>query len=244
MPRLIVVGVCAFVCIAPSSAISAEPNLILNGSFEAGNVGFNSDYLFAATAYEEGTYGIGTNPQALSSNFPTTAGDHTTGLGNMMVVNGSPQTDATVWSQSVPVAQDSQYAFSCWIASVYPSNTARLRFTVNGIQLGNTFNASTAAGSWFPFSATWNAGSNSSALIRIVDINTDGSGNDFALDDLALRPTAVPEPCGVLLFTELATLVSLSGLRRRANTLARAAAFNPARNLIRGKMLITQPVRL
>lgn len=63
-------------------------NLIANPSFSLGNTGFTSSYTYTTNLWPEGTYYIGANPTTYHSSFAS-CGDHTTGTGLMMIVNGS-----------------------------------------------------------------------------------------------------------------------------------------------------------
>lgn len=100
----------ATLCVAASvSQVRVEllggPNLIVNGDFEAGNTGFNTDYRFSpGSIFDFHEYAITTNPR-LVPNQATAFGDHTSGSGLMMAVNGplSP-TVLTVWSQTVALS--------------------------------------------------------------------------------------------------------------------------------------------
>jgi hypothetical protein len=56
-------------------------NLIVNGDFELGNQGFNSEYIFSpGNLVPEGTYGILNNPNLAHPNFAACS-DHTSGSG-------------------------------------------------------------------------------------------------------------------------------------------------------------------
>lgn len=169
------------------------PNLIFNGNFELGNTGFYSDYIVPTPPYSqwgplgpEGTYMISTNPQATHTNFAP-CNDHTSGNGNMMVVNGDPQPNARVWCQNITVDPDSDYEFSTWATSVNPSNPAQLQFSIDGVQLGSTFNLTPTTCRWQEFFEEWTSGGGNNPYeveICIVNKNTATSGNDFALDDI------------------------------------------------------------
>src|SRR4051812_6854698 len=84
-------------------AVRAQ-NLLTNGNFSAGNTGFTSEYVFvnSGVSTTPGTYGIRTNSQSYNPNF-NLFGDHTTGNGNMMLVDGHPTPNRTVWSETIPV---------------------------------------------------------------------------------------------------------------------------------------------
>jgi hypothetical protein len=175
---------------APSSTLSSTPlacpPLLVNGDFEAGNTGFLSGYTFSPGNITFGaTYDVLFNPLSahpLAASF----GDHTNGLGLMLAVNGDGSPGTVVWSQTVPVTASTEYAFSAWLASWVPASPAQLQLLINGTPLG-TFMASSTAALWEQFTTTWNSGLSTSATIEIINLNTELGGNDFALDDLALR---------------------------------------------------------
>lgn len=160
-------------------------NLILNPHFTDGNVGVVSDYDFVSTIRTQGVYGVNTSAANLNSVFFEDCPDHTSGMGQMMVVDGSPVADEKVWCQTVTVEAGADYAFSTWLTSVNPSNPARLQFSVNGTRLGGVFMAGADVCDWRQFYAVWNAASATEAEICIVNQNTNPQGNDFALDDFA-----------------------------------------------------------
>jgi len=169
------------------TALSTD-NLIVNGDFSAGATGFTSDYIpgtggaFGLLSLE-GQYAVSTNPLLTHTNFAN-CNDHSPGTGNMMVVNGAGVANQNVWCQDVSVAPNTNYGFSAWIASVVASSPAQLQFSVNGVIIGGTFNASPATCNWTEFFQVWNSGPTGLAQICIVNQNTALSGNDFAIDDI------------------------------------------------------------
>ena len=164
--------------LTPTSA-----NLIVNGDFSAGNTGFTSAYNYTVTNQNAGEYFIGPDPKAWYINFDACK-DHTSGTGNMMLINGANQANVNVWKQTVTVQPNTNYNFSAWVEGLYFKNPAQLQFSINGILIGNTFTASSTSCLWQQFATGWNSGSNTSAVISIVNQNTAFSGNDFALDDI------------------------------------------------------------
>ncbi|MEI6766684.1 MAG: hypothetical protein WCM76_13705, partial [Bacteroidota bacterium] len=166
---------------------SPSGQVINNGNFSAGNTGFWSSYIYQSNLIPEGDYYIGTNPNTYHSNFsPCT--DHTTGTGNMMIINGAPTANVTVWCQTIATIPGVDYAFSTWVTSVHPTSPAVLQFSINGVLLGSPFTAPATTCQWTQFYALWNAGSNTTATICIVNQNTALTGNDFALDDINFSP--------------------------------------------------------
>jgi hypothetical protein len=180
----------ALLALACGSAHAAT-NLVTNGDFSAGVSGFTSGYTYSpGYGWPEGTYDVTTDPH-LNHPLWSSFGDHTTGSGEMLVLNGSPDADTSAWSQTISVTSGKTYDFTAWVASSYPTSPATLSFSVNGTQVGSTFTASTTTGLWQEFSGDFTASSNSAAL-SIIDTNLTRSGNDFALDDISV--SAVPEP--------------------------------------------------
>lgn len=172
------------------TSLSSGTNLIPNGNFSAGNTGFTSQYIYAANNTTEGEYFVGTNPQAWNPLAPTCP-DHTSGNGNMMLVNGSPIPDAEVWKTSVTVTPNTNYTFSTWICPVSNPNPAQLAFSINGNSIGSLISATLPTCNWIQFYTTWNSGNATTAIISIINKNMIAFGNDFALDDISFAPFTV-----------------------------------------------------
>lgn len=177
------------VVITDASCIVSGVELIVNGDFSAGNTGFTSNYVYCNTAnclIPEGTYAIGSSPSFFHSGF-CNCPDHTSGTGDLMIVNGSAIPGSNVWCQTITVTPNTTYNFSTWVTSLNTISPASLQFSVNGVPLGGIFNAPNSCCPWLQFFAIWNSGTNTSATICIVNQNTTFGGNDFALDDISFR---------------------------------------------------------
>ena len=230
---VLVAAVCAF---APAGS-AADP-IILNAHFSLGNSGFSSAYGYLAypsgesprLLYPEGMFTVGSNPGFVHERWAD-FGDHTTGDGLMLIVNGNRAADALVWSTAVVVDPDTQYDFTAWAASVYPRSPSGLAFSINGTLLGSPFLLPSDTGTWQQFTAGWYSGNYSTAVLSLINVNTEWNGNDFALDDIALtvRPqiseaflepeveiAPVPEPGSTLLLLA-SSLAGLAGYARRRN---------------------------
>ena len=164
---------------------AAGPNIIFNGDFELGNVGFTSNYTYNATSlWNESTYMVGLSPQTYHANF-FNCSDHTTGTGKHMIVNGAVTPNITIWQQNIQIVPNTNYIFSCWVQNVGPdANLAQLQFRINGNLIGPVFLSSDTICHWTQFYTLWNSNTNNSAVISIVNQNIGGGGNDFALDDI------------------------------------------------------------
>ncbi|MDB4925868.1 hypothetical protein [Mucilaginibacter sp.] len=173
-------------------------SVVANGNFSSTSpTGFTSSYTNTTTntpngseLYIEGKYAIGANPKSYHTAF-SQFGDHTTGSGNMLIVNGASAANVTVWTQNINIVANTNYVFSVWVTSATSSNPAILQFSIDGTPLGTaiTPSASLADGTWQYFTTTWNSGGNSGGLpIALVNQNTSTSGNDFAIDDIVFAP--------------------------------------------------------
>jgi gliding motility-associated-like protein len=173
-------------------------DLVVNGDFEDANTGFSSDYVVGTTGpygplSVEGTYVVMSDPSVAHSHFPF-FGDHTSGKGNMIIINGNSVKNASVWCQSIKVVPNTNYNFSTWAATCSAKTKdelAQLQFSINGSVIGPVFSPSLTVGVWSQFNAVWNSGSNTTASICIVNQNITLLGNDFALDDIFLQEICV-----------------------------------------------------
>ena len=164
-------------------------NLITNGDFSMGDTGFTSDYIYGTGGgvgllSNEGQYAIADNAGDTHNQFAN-CNDHTGG-GNMMVINASGDA-SNLWCQVITVEPNTDYFFSAWVTSVTSENPAQLQFSVNGLQLGTSFNASPSTCNWQQFSSEWSSDATTTAEICIVNTNFTPAGNDFALDDISFE---------------------------------------------------------
>ncbi len=171
-------------------------NIIVNGDFESGNTGFNTDYVYGTGGSwgllsTEGQYAISTSPSLTHTNFIPCA-DHTSGAGNMLIANGAGTPNTNVWCQDVTVTPNTDYLFSAWISNVLNGvNVANLQFYVDGIAIGNIFSTNTTGCIWENYNDIWNSGAATSVTICIVNQNTTNAGNDFAIDDISFAPICI-----------------------------------------------------
>lgn len=212
-----------------------NPSIIVNGDFEMGNTGFSSAYIYIpddpnsqSEMNWEGTYTTIHDPDLVHSNW-SSCNDHTPSGSQMLVVNGAASLQ-DVWCQTVNVSQNSWYNVSAWVASVHWSSPASLQFSINDTPIGNIVNASNNTCNWAPFNASWNSGSNTTATICILNLNTSTGGNDFAIDDIAMFPLcSVEDAMTITVLDEPAPEISITGLQTLClgNVAAYSASLTP-----------------
>ena len=175
-----------------TASFSVAQELVTNGNFNAGAVGFTTAYINDQNnVVPEGNYAVRTDANIVHPSFY--GKDHTTGTGNFMIVNGKPApAGATVWAQSnIPVTPNTTYYFSAWGLSLVDNNNAVLQFTINGFQNGSIaylpkgYTNNNGPYTWVRFFGSWNSGSSTIANIAIANLNTALNGNDFGLDDIS-----------------------------------------------------------
>ncbi len=191
-----------------SATMKVGNELVVNGDFTDGNTGFISGYAYKEDIpnYNQelvddsgnNAYAVGTSGQNYHPSFYGM--DHTnnqTGDRNFMLVNGHGS--ITVWQETVTVEPNTNYYYSAWAMNLNPTSPARLQFEVNGVKIGTiadltnapkpTSNATVDLSNWVRFyngnNTGWNSGSATTAVIRIVDLNSAANGNDFGLDDIS-----------------------------------------------------------
>jgi hypothetical protein len=158
-------------------------NLIINGDFSQGNTGFTSSYNYAFPNLLEGQYYVGPNAQLWNPGMAS-CGDHSTGTGKMLLINGATAANVPVYCQTVTIQPNTNYAFSTWLVS-FTVPVSQLQFSINGVLVGSIFSGSSTLCDWRRFYYVWNSGNSSTATICIVNQNTSASGNDFGLDDIS-----------------------------------------------------------
>lgn len=167
-------------------------NLITNGDFSAGNTGFTSQlsyisYTGTQALCYEGTYSVGTNPHNYHQNWVNATHD-----GNMLIVNGATSPGIVVYQTTINNIQPhTNYAVKFEAANIdnmaTNSNIARFQFSIDGQMVENIFPISTNIFQWDKYYQIWNSGNNSTATITIVNQNTSGGGNDFAIDNIEVH---------------------------------------------------------
>ncbi len=225
--RNIVIGAALLSVATPG--LSAE--LLANGNFEAGNVGFTSDYRFQAAAAgalsDAGTYTVGTDAGLVNANFAS-FGDVNTGTGRYLIANGGVPGGSTIWrSPIISVNQGTEYLFKGALATATAGQQARIdiyyAFDGGAANILGTANSSTQAGDWFGLEARFLT---TGTLLNIFIVNreTTLTGNGIALDNLRIigdavagPPSTIPEPDTWGLMAGGLGLVGAAVRRRRRN---------------------------
>ncbi len=165
-----------------------DSNLFVNSAFEDSppNSGFTSQYVETTeTNLISGSYVITDTPNKGWGAAHLDIGDHTSGTGNMMVIDGSTSANDTLYKQTVVVSSGKSYVFSFWGINAHTlspgTNPANLELVVNNISLG-TYELIEMQ--WRIKFAFWRATFSGPVEVAIINRQINGLGNDFAIDDV------------------------------------------------------------
>jgi len=177
--------------VASLSLAQVRAQTFTNGGFEAGDVGFSSDYNFADANSEEGQFSVRNDPQNWNQEF-VNFGDHTTGTGKMLVVNGATSGNPAVWRATIGTDPNASFRFQAWVGTAVAGGPANLILRVDGLQIGSSFVLPDEPGSWVLWEQPWTSSAGATHTFEIINANTSRFPNDFYMDDIDLLET-LPE---------------------------------------------------
>ena len=202
--KVIVVGICVIFASIHFIFAQTFTNCIPNGSFELGNVGFESSFTFSDHSAPPGYYSVSDRASSLNKDFKDpVGGDHTeAGYGMYMVVNSDGMKGEKAWCSKITILPNSEYDFSVFFCNIYKLLPPKTDFAFeNGDVKGNDPKIKVTIGSeeivierdlyhmfrWLNASAVWYSGEHSGPIrICIENLNANAKGNDLALDDISL----------------------------------------------------------
>ncbi len=194
------------------SCIAGSQNLLTNGDFESGGNGVG--FIVNGAGYNQinppfsgttsaGDFAITTNPQPMNTAFFIADGDHTTGNGKMLIIDGNGNAgQPRFWRAGnagggvCGLIPGTTYLFGFWIKSVATTVTNTATRANIGYQITNASNIQIITGGPFaPLPANgWQQvcyvfTANAACVnIELWNNNTSLAGNDFAIDDLYVTP--------------------------------------------------------
>lgn len=172
------------------SCSSMGPELVVNGDFSQGNLGFQTTYTFSTWAWPD-YYGIASSTVNPNPGSWMNCGDHTGGGNYMWADASSSNQNMPIWQEILPVQPNTNYVFSFWMSNVNGDSIAcppgQVQFSINGIAMGSMLKAPGASCLWIQNCVVWNSGSSTAADISILNQNAFFNGNDFGFDDFSFR---------------------------------------------------------
>jgi outer membrane protein OmpA-like peptidoglycan-associated protein len=182
-------------------AQSKAVNMIVNGDFEQGDYGFNSDYYYHEYG-SPGSYVVTNNAPMNNADFANPAfGDHTRGRGSFLICNSDGREGKKIWCEIVHVQPNTRYEFTAYFCNLYALLPPKSNFAFEeGDVKGNDPELKVTIGSevialekdfyhlfrWVAISGVWYSDFHTSTVnICIENTNTSVSGNDVAIDDIS-----------------------------------------------------------
>ncbi len=171
-----------------------EGEVFSNGDLSAGDTQYRSDLPLGESGPNgalslPGTRAVGTTPNAFHTWFPD-CGDHSTGHGNMLIINGDT-VPGSVWCGKGHVVAGTEYIISFWHMALGEAHPAALEVTVNGVDLDLHVKTLRTMCHWQLAHAFWTATSDEDVTVCIRNTTVTAPGNDFALDDMSMAPFRV-----------------------------------------------------
>ncbi len=194
-------------------SVGVGPELVINGHFDAGMVGFTSDVIQGPVNCCADRWELGTNANLLHPSF--------TGVGSptaMFFVCNGPTVTKRAWIQTVAVSSGTNYVFAANICNVivHSANSVDpiLRLTINGVPVTAAVAVPELPDIWVPLCAVWNSAGATSAVLAVETMSPAPGGNDLGIDSISFKlETILPKLTEPLLsghFEEAAQTVYLA----------------------------------
>ena len=194
MPARSVTFAAAALVAAPALA---QPNLVANGDFEAGNSGFLSDYSFSPTSNCcEGQYTVRGNGSTFNGGFVDPPAS-SPGSTLMMVINGSTTPGLRIWYQNVAVLSAGLHRITVRGCTAVAGGPAVLQWQINGNTLGAAFSLPAETGQWISVETLWLAPAAGPVELAVRNLNTSSFPNDFYIDDISLTADVCAADIGI-----------------------------------------------
>ena len=183
--KLVKAGLYVCMLLVAASAARAS-SFVVNGDFSAGNTGFSSSATYVASgSLSYNQYAVRTS--ASTANGSWCGQDHTSGSGNMLLVDSAV---GPVWSQTI-VLSPGNYAFSVWIMNVLcPQNNPLpqpvLELRVGGATLAGPMSIPQVSGTWLNMSCSFSIATAGPVTFEVWSSQGAVNGADFALDDIVV----------------------------------------------------------
>ena len=167
------------------SCKSFGEELVENGNFEEGFVGFTTDY------DQVPPYKIFTPDDISVTHDPSLHGAYSgagfNNGGNFLAIDASEDPNFNIWCQTINVDPNTYYNFSFAIAEIFGVNPVEVQIEFNGVAEGGTFNAPANTNQWDVHEFSWFSDNNTTVEICFKAVNPIAAGNDFALDAISLK---------------------------------------------------------
>jgi outer membrane protein OmpA-like peptidoglycan-associated protein len=195
----------AFANINATAAQSTTKNLIFNGNFNNGNMGFFSDLKSVNCAVHRnscgefichGTYAIANVPAVCNPDWVLKTHDHTSGFGNMMVLDLPSEANKMLWGQDCVLKPKTEYVFRFWSINLIENKTpAQIDIRINNEKIGSIIVENTKKWLFFEYHFTTDATlkKGEKTTFSIHNTTNEIQGCDMAIDDIVVEEAPMPK---------------------------------------------------
>ncbi len=192
---------CRSTYVVNTPTMSMSANMFVNGNFSAGNTGFTSGQTYSSV-YTPCDYFVANG--WFGTSFGASDTDHTPSADNMyMSVDGCTSGPTVIWEETVTgVIPGSMYQFSFWATDAYmvqPIYEIHFIGNVSGDNVVATITGNAGTPTDFNWSEygvmCWRSGADKTVTVRIINLQTSYSGNDFGMDDFSFRKCCNNDCC-------------------------------------------------
>ncbi|MGZ6017308.1 MAG: PEPxxWA-CTERM sorting domain-containing protein [Phenylobacterium sp.] len=225
MKAFTLLGIAAPAAALLISAPAMASELVKNGNFDGGNVGFSTNYTFGEPPETDGpgNYFITDDAHKVCGCFAA-GPDHTGDPGGlMMVLDGAGDANSVMWSETVNVVPESIYTVSFWVRSLGDGIPKPLvQGFIDGLPWFYTNPINLSQG-WIHETSPFKSDDTGKLTLTLIDITDNHLFNDLAIDDISIQGQAVagvPEPASWALMIAGFGLAGAAIRRRRGLSLA------------------------
>jgi len=169
-----------------------EESFHVSGNTDCKPNGFHSDYILDCV---KNTNGVNhyhfTDESDWNGGYWKGVKDHTGISGSGFLLADGDRSDKRVWYRNVELVEGREYEFSCWLINAnvngkFRGPTSSFEFWLDGQSFYSTGDLE-ELDPWKEYSGTFVANKTQVVEIAIVPLGGPGMGNDFAIDDIALK---------------------------------------------------------
>jgi hypothetical protein len=164
-------------------------NLVYNGDFESGNVGFTTQYTYQNPLVTHDHYAVDT----IINNWGSTC-SHNNGM--FFMADGSTIPNKIMYQTTVNVEPNTNYAFSVEATNINVTDTVVgnntiLAFYVNNNLIGSYDTVNFDYCDFKKYYKIINSGNNTQLTLKVNDLNTSMYCNDVAMDNMSLKKLCI-----------------------------------------------------
>jgi gliding motility-associated-like protein len=163
-------------------ATRLQSNLIQNGDFQQGNIGFESDFNFNTSSSVPGNFFIGNDINIWASEVSECKPLLPSAKRAYFKIQDLEEKVA--WRQRISIQPQTNYVFKTKVGSIKSNGSFVVKFKIDSVELGAYTFPDNSSCDEFPFFIKWNSGNKPSAVIEIYTETLTNQICIFSLDSV------------------------------------------------------------